>query len=338
MPKPAKPLTVHDHFFKGFFSRPAEATVFLKAHLPPALVAAIRWETLTCLRGAFEDRDGRTKATDILFGVQLVGPDGAEASEVELMIVLEHQRRPHRRMPLRMLGYILRAYEEQLKRHGRKRPIPVIPFVLYNGRARWKVATSFLDWLELPPDQRALLGDHIPDFRYLLEVRREPHPDAYPEQDPVVRFARLIFDHAEDRNLEATLTLWQPVLRAIGELDGADELVSPLDLITDYLFRMRNNGVQLLIAAIEASNATRLKEKTMTQYERALASRYTEGRAEGRAEGQQALLLRMCERRFGPLPQAARDRIAAADDALMMLWGENFAVARTLDEVFGLPS
>jgi hypothetical protein len=72
----------------------------------------------------------------------------------------------------------------------------------------------------------------------------------------------------------------------------------------------------------------------MTQYERALASR----RTVGRAERQQALLLRTCERRFGPLPQAARDRIAAADDALLMLWGENFAVARTLDEGFGLPS
>jgi flagellar biosynthesis/type III secretory pathway protein FliH len=58
-----------------------------------------------------------------------------------------------------------------------------------------------------------------------------------------------------------------------------------------------------------------------------------EGEQKGRQEGEAALLRRQLERRFGALPDWARDRIAAADSAALEEWGLRVLDAGSLDDV-----
>src|ERR1019366_1745647 len=58
-----------------------------------------------------------------------------------------------------------------------------------------------------------------------------------------------------------------------------------------------------------------------------------EGEQRGRQEGEVAILLRQLERRFGALPDWARDRIAAADTAALEDWGLRVLDAASLDDV-----
>jgi hypothetical protein len=46
------------------------------------------------------------------------------------------------------------------------------------------------------------------------------------------------------------------------------------------------------------------------------------------------LLLRMIERRFGPLSAADRARIQRADAGALLIWGDRLLSARSLAEVF----
>ncbi len=55
--------------------------------------------------------------------------------------------------------------------------------------------------------------------------------------------------------------------------------------------------------------------------------------AEGRVEGEAALLLRRLERKFKPLPESARQRVAAAET--LLAWGKRVLDANSLDEVWG---
>ena len=63
------------------------------------------------------------------------------------------------------------------------------------------------------------------------------------------------------------------------------------------------------------------------------------GRQQGREEGAQRkareLLVKLLERRFGPLPEAALARVDAADTAELDLWVERVLTAATLAEVLG---
>jgi hypothetical protein len=54
---------------------------------------------------------------------------------------------------------------------------------------------------------------------------------------------------------------------------------------------------------------------------------------EGRREGEAALLTRLLERRFGTLPDTAKDRIAAADVSSLEEWSLRVLDAGSLDEV-----
>jgi predicted transposase YdaD len=89
--------------------------------------------------------------------------------------------------------------------------------------------------------------------------------------------------------------------------------------------------------------AERVKEWTEQWKQEGLAEGLAEGRAEGRAEGlaqgriegEAALLLRQMGRRFGPLPEATRQRIALADAETLLIWGERLMEARSLEEVWG---
>ena len=60
-----------------------------------------------------------------------------------------------------------------------------------------------------------------------------------------------------------------------------------------------------------------------------------EGKQEGRVEGEAALLLRLLERKFRPLPDSARQRVASADAETLLAWGERVLDANSLDEVWG---
>ena len=68
-----------------------------------------------------------------------------------------------------------------------------------------------------------------------------------------------------------------------------------------------------------------------------LASRTENGKQqwlqEGRQEGEATLLMRVLERRFGALPDWAKERIATADSVAIEEWGLRVLDAESLDDV-----
>jgi hypothetical protein len=55
----------------------------------------------------------------------------------------------------------------------------------------------------------------------------------------------------------------------------------------------------------------------------------------GEATGQAAVVLRQLERRFGPLPEEARARIASASSDEILAMADRLLSAEDLDSVFG---
>jgi len=59
------------------------------------------------------------------------------------------------------------------------------------------------------------------------------------------------------------------------------------------------------------------------------------GRQEGRQEGEAAFLVRLLERRFGALPDWAKDRVATGDTVALEEWGLRVLDASSLEDVLG---
>lgn len=62
------------------------------------------------------------------------------------------------------------------------------------------------------------------------------------------------------------------------------------------------------------------------------------GKAEGEVRGKADSLLRLRERRFGPVPPARREKVNAADIATLDRWLDRIFDAPTLDAVFDGPT
>ena len=75
--------------------------------------------------------------------------------------------------------------------------------------------------------------------------------------------------------------------------------------------------------------------KTTRFYQDVFGEGRVEGRVEGRLEGEAAMLLRQLERKFYPLPESARQRVASADAETLLVWGECVLDANSLDEIWG---
>lgn len=80
-----------------------------------------------------------------------------------------------------------------------------------------------------------------------------------------------------------------------------------------------------------------LAERIETWFEEATRKGMERGEARGILKGEARLLVRLLERRFGPLPSWARERIAAAE-AQLEAWGEAVLTAGSLDALFGAGS
>ena len=102
-------------------------------------------------------------------------------------------------------------------------------------------------------------------------------------------------------------------------------MLAPGIRVPDELLEVRN---------MLATRAETLKRQWLQEGEQKgrLEARL-EGEQKGRQEGEASLLLRLLERRFGALPDWARDRIATADTASLEEWGLRVLDAGSLDGV-----
>ena len=153
----------HDRFFKQVFGRRQTAAAFFQAYLPVELAAAVDWTSLELVSGSFVDAALRNRQSDLLYRARM------QETTVFLYCLFEHQRQVDAWMPLRLLGYMLRIWDEALRAQPKAiRLPPIIPLVLYQGAQRWSAPAQFFDLIEAPAALREALRLYQPCFEHLL--------------------------------------------------------------------------------------------------------------------------------------------------------------------------
>jgi len=161
------PGTPHDALFKATFSQVEHAAAALRAILPPAVLARLDLKALALCPGSFVDRALANRHTDLLFSTLLADRPAL------IYVLLEHQSTPHPRMPLRLLGYMLRIWEAWLADHpDAPRLPPILPVVLHHSESGWRSPIAFEDLLDVDPDTLTAIRNYVPCFQFVLEDLR----------------------------------------------------------------------------------------------------------------------------------------------------------------------
>ncbi|MBB4265890.1 Rpn family recombination-promoting nuclease/putative transposase [Roseospira visakhapatnamensis] len=285
------PDSPHDALFRALLADPRDAGTVLLEQLPPEITRHLSETPPRLVDGSFVDPALRGTTSDRLYAVTLT-----DTRPAFLYVLLEHKSRPDPRTPLQILGYMLRIWERHVGRDTAKLAClpPILPLVLYHGRARWRVPTSVLDCLDMDDSLRPLVQDlrytvrdlgrmppeslsTVPHIRaVLMALRLGTGDDA-----PLERLVEIVAALPDDSLLERQVVHY--IVRVIGRLTKAD-------------WRR--------VAALAKPD----REDTMVSL--AAQEWRAEGRVEGRAEGTVESVIMILEARFGPVDPHLRAHLA----------------------------
>ncbi|MBA3455808.1 MAG: Rpn family recombination-promoting nuclease/putative transposase [Deltaproteobacteria bacterium] len=317
--------TPHDALFKAAFESPEHASALLRPLLPPAVSAAITWESMTLQPGSFVDPKLADRHTDLLFAARL--RDGGEAL---LYLLLEHQSTNDPDMPLRVLAYELRIWERFREDHPGALMPPIIPVVVSHVPGGWTAPRSFEELLDPHPSSIPGLAELVPRFSLVIEDLAHLSNDdlkaralaAFPKlalwllRD--ARDAKLLLDH-----LASWATAFQEASRAPHGMQALVRLMRYLTLVTDP-----QTFDEFRVKLDELSPES--KEATMTAAEQYLE----QGREEGREEGRVATLRKQLLFKFGAIDAQHEARLATASPEALDRYLERVLTATTLAAVF----
>lgn len=158
----------HDRFFKAAFGDPRTAAGYLQANVEPGIGSRIDWANLRRLPTESADRALAIRRGDLHFEAPLATVGGEVTAA--LWLHLEHQSRPDRRMAMRVLSSMVRAWEQWERENAEGADYPtIVPIVLYNGTRRWRRQTL----ASLCGPGEPIAARVLPDVHYLLhDLRR----------------------------------------------------------------------------------------------------------------------------------------------------------------------
>jgi hypothetical protein len=139
--------TPHNNLFHYALSHPHAARDLIQTHLPADLVAAMDLDSLKLQKDTFIDEELRECYSDLLYWVQLADHD-AKRGQGQVYLLLEHKSQSDPMTCFQLLRYIVRIWEQQLRRG---QPLcPVFPLVVYHGQEAWSSPRSLEDLIGGP--------------------------------------------------------------------------------------------------------------------------------------------------------------------------------------------
>lgn len=287
----------NDKLFSDTFRVPDNAAAFLQAKLPPAVAAAIHWPGLRHQPGSFVDSHFRHSHTDLLFSAPLAGRDGL------IYLLFEHQSSPDSALPVRLLRYMTRIWEDLLKKQSAQPQyrLPVIlPVVLSQNAEVWHIATSLGALLDAPEELAADLRPFIPDFEYRHLQLAEMAFDAIPGTASGIYVLRAMKAERLGRLLDPPM--WDlKIIKATHE-----------DLLLMVLRFMYEKEIDKTAFSrkVEEISDPQIRATAMT-----LAQQFRqEGLQEGQHKGLQQAVLEELAIRFGVVPEGLKEAINACQD------------------------
>lgn len=272
-------------------------------------------------------------------------PPGAVAVRRWVYLLLEHQSRPDPFMPLRLLTAMVELWQTQLREWedartpaAQRRLRPVVPLVFYTGKRRWLEPLRLADRMEAPAE----LARFIPSWATLFLNLHHTSPETLAGVATAAGYALQVLqaEMAPVAELETVLA------EALAGLEGlTEEQAGQWLRVTWFLlllvFHRRDRGEYTELGRLIQERARASKFRLEAEVERmgkSMAQVVEErGEARGEIRGLRHALATVLESRFGPLPAAVEEALAAADLDTLDIWLRRATRVESLDQVDILP-
>jgi predicted transposase YdaD len=315
----ATPSNPHDHLFRALLDDPERARTLLRDYLPDGIVRHFADAPPEPVAGSFVDDALRGSQSDRLFRVHLTSGRAAY-----VYALLEHKSAPDLRTPVQLLSYMARIWQRHLAGtetpagEARRLP-PIIPLVVYHGRAPWTVPTAVIDAVAADD----ALRPYLRDFRYVLaETREVPYDDLASER--ALRAGLAALTYAFGRKVTTAI-----LARLVRDLPDGHPLQRQ---VLEYITQVYDVTEDTFRAAIRDARPEQEESLMATLAEQWKQEGRQEGKTEGKAEGKAETVLEILEARFGAIDPARRERVMRMSAPELSRLSARAITAPTLDD------
>ena len=274
--------TPHDSFFKDVFGPGKQHLPSLIPLIDRSLASRIDISSLEYLPGESIAEDLAHSTRSDLSASLLLSGARIDGEDARIAFIFEHKSSLPHHIHIPLLSLVSALLSRDL-REGRK-PCPVIPVVLYHGRAPWTLPMRLSEALELSPE----LAPRLPDFELtLIDLSRfsdETLKEKIAHPEPLVSLS--VMKHI----FESPESVLGHFVRLIKNLSPPRDILKRIvDTTLHYISHAKRHHHPQEIRTIFT---TFLAEEKMTTVldllkEEGLQEGLQKGRQEGRQEGLQ---------------------------------------------------
>jgi hypothetical protein len=315
----------HDALFRAVFGDPDNAAELLRSVLPAAITAAIDWRSLRRVEGSFVDEALRDKHADLLFCADING------KRTLVYLLNEHKSEEDPWTSFQMLRYAVAIWERYRREHPDELALPpILPVVLHHGTKPWRGPRDLRSLISLDglPTEIAAMQ---PDFEFQLDDLSALDDQALQARRMSVR-ALLPMLHLQcmrkNPDTGALLLSWRALYRRLLVTPGGRSIAH---LLVSYTAAVSNDEPERLRRAFRQIEPA-METDYMTTAEQLIQRGLERGLQQGAAQGAN-LLLTILEQRFGPLSDAAVQRVRGSSAQQLEQIALAILTAPTLDEV-----
>ncbi len=282
----------HDALFRHTFGQIQEAISFFQSYLPEVITSALQWDKMRLLNASFVDEDLKKWESDMLYEIPWTDKAAGDSDEpaarsLYLYILLEHQSTPYRKMPRRLLKYLMLAWDHFERDHPTTEGLPpIIPFVLAQTPGGWKFSRHFHDQIQWPKSAeiREFLKAYQPGFEHgLLDLTGTPFTALIGA--PVLRLTLGLLKVRRQNDDGAWMDWMIPV---IADVETTERGRMSLPTLLRYLFNIPELKPEEFQAKVTASPLfDKTSETIMTLADHFRNEGLTKGIQQGRQEGHQ---------------------------------------------------
>jgi len=305
-----------DQLIRDSFSNKKDAIAFFSQTLPANIVEALDMPSLQVLPTSMIDENLKELQSDLLFEIKTKA-----GRSTKIYLLFEHKSRPDRRIFTQLLSYLARIYA------GQKEPVPIIPFVFYHNKWRWKLGHSFIDHFRFDKSEAQLFGRYLPNFQFQFFDLKEN------DFDQMELFALFHFTLKILRSIDRQSLVddFASHLAGLKDIVIEENVMERFRKIIYYISKRGNLAAEEIIEHIEAMPQPLTEEamnaydeliergrkqgrkEVMSAYNELIERGYVKGLEEGRKEVY-SLLLKQLERRFTDLTTEERTLVENCKD------------------------
>ena len=319
----------YDVLFKSAFEAPGDAAALLRELMPPAVRAAVAWETLSGERGSFVDAMLAEQHGDLLFLAGL----RTDASKI-VYCLLEHQSTSDPMMPLRMLSYQVRIWNRFVREHPDAWLPPVFGVVVSHAAGGWTAARAFEGLFDPGVMSTSGLAALVPRFSMIVDDLTQLSNDDLAGRS-LGAFQKLALwllrDARDPERLLDSFDYWIPaMLEVVRTRSGLDRL----NVLITYMFQVISPMHLEALRAKLRTLSSHTEEVAMTIAEHFREEGRQEGREEGRQAGRIATLRSLLIFKFQALSAEHEARLQAASPEAIDRYLQRLLTADSLAVVF----